>query len=103
MPASFYSLNERDLWLFKPETKQIKIVSFNWNEENSQTEDVQVRLLKLPNEITVERDGYLDETLRRKLAESLVESLWRENYVDPSNVDTLMNSYLSEVLNLYDK
>lgn len=49
----------------------------------------------------MERDNYLNETLRTKLAQKLVESLWKENYAAPTNIDTLANAYLSEVLNLY--
>ena len=101
MPASFYSLNERDLWLFKHESNQIRIVSFEWNEENCQTESVQERQLKLPDEVVVECDNYLNENLREKLAQNLVEALWKEDYAAASNIDTLMNSHLSQVLNLY--
>ena len=86
----------------KRETNEIRIIDFDWNEEEQFTEGVKERLLKLPKEVEVKREAYHSESMRRQLAQNLMQQLWQDNqYASPDNVDILMNASISSVANLY--
>ena len=74
-PAPFFAFNIQALWQMNQETKQLRIINFEWNAQEWLTEKVQDRTFKLPSEIEVKRESYSDKNVRRKMAQSLLQSL----------------------------
>ena len=75
MPVSF-ALNSHSLWFMDYEDNRIRIILFDWNNEEWQTEGVRERLLSLPEGIKVKREAYCGETSRRHMAQHLMQQLW---------------------------
>ena len=55
-PAPFFAFNSHALWQMNQETKQLRVISFEWNSQEWLTEKVQDRTFKLPREIEVKRE-----------------------------------------------
>ena len=79
LPASFYCMNRRCLWIMDPETKRIRMITFVWNNEEQYTEEVDERVVILPSEIEVKKEIYCGEEARKKLAKNLVAKLFGED------------------------
>ena len=101
LPPSFYSMDRRCLWIMDPETKRVRMRTFEWNGELQVTTRVIERTVILPPEIEVKKEIYKSEEVRKKLAENLLTKLFSEDYATPEHIDTLANAHISQVPNDY--
>ena len=79
----------------KHETKQLRIVSFDWNEEEQTTDRVRDQEFTLPEELKIKRELNTNEAMREKLAQNLMEQLWPDSYASPEMIDRLARVKLS--------
>ena len=70
LPSSA-SLNYDSLWIYEPGKKEIRIVSFDWDDEQGYTRSVTKRSIKLPERVEVKHEPSLYEAERRTLAQNL--------------------------------
>ena len=77
-------------------------MSVHWNGNDDFTESVEERVLILPEEFKVKRADYSNDSLRRQLAQNLMQQLWKDGYAAPDNIDTLINSQISPISNFYN-
>ena len=94
-------MNRDFLWYMDCDRIEIKIVQFEWNNDRNLTVGVQERVLILPEEIKAKRADYSNDSLRRQLAQNLMQQLWQDGYAAPDNIDTLKNAQISQVSNFY--
>ena len=97
-----FALNLRNFWFMKHETKQLRIVSFDWNEEEQTTDRVRDQEFTLPEELKIKRELNTNEAMREKLAQNMMEQLWPDSYASPEIIDRLANAKLSPVRNIYN-
>ena len=57
----------------KPETNQLRIISFDWDHEEHFTRAVRDQLFTLPEGFEIKHALYTNEAVREKLAQNLME------------------------------
>ena len=73
VPAFSFALNRKNLWFMKHETKQLRIVSFDWNWEEQITERVRDQEFTLPEGLKIKRELNTNGAFRKKMAQNLME------------------------------
>ena len=102
VPTFSFALNLRNFWFMKHETKQLRIVSFDWNEKEQITDRVRDQEFTLPEGLKIKCELNSDEAMREKLAKNLMEQLWTDSYASPEMIGRLANAKLSPIRNLYN-
>ena len=70
LPSSA-SLNYDSLWIYEPGENEIRIVSFDWDDDQGYTRSVTKRSIKLPEHIKVKHEPSLSEVDGGNLAQNL--------------------------------
>ena len=75
MQTLSFFLDRRNLWFMKKETNQLRIISFDWDDEQNITRAVRDQLYTLPKGFEIKRELYSNEAIREKLAKNIMKQI----------------------------